>query len=141
MALLVPIITFVVVNCVIWLQFYQEITGKGDDPFKSIRQNFEKKHPGLNRKIDIAFALFVSALMVFIFRMYILDFVYCDMQVTRGEVIRIEHAKIPVFKTIYLDSNKSYLNWFGGADIEKYGYYEIYYTPRSETIVKTVKLQ
>jgi hypothetical protein len=139
--LVAPIILYIILACILAFFSWSELTGKCKPrSWKSVGEDFEKRFPGLLKKLTIGCTIFLGVLMGLSLYWFTLDFIKADVNVTHGTVVRIERAgRSP--PEILLDNNKNtYFNWFGRFNIKLGEYYEIHYTPLTKTIVRVLRL-
>jgi hypothetical protein len=94
----------------------------------------------LNRKFTVGFAVFLGVGLTIILRSYMLDFIGGDYLVTSGTVESITQSVVLAEKTIHVNK-EAYSLWFNYLEVETRKSYEIYYTPRTKTIVRLLEAQ
>ena len=139
--LLMPLCFTVACLCAMIVLLWLEFKGKLTPPsLKSIRNNFDKAHPGLNRKFTIGLCIFFGIAYITIFHSFALDFIEGSYLVTSGTVDHIGHNRILTEERIYVNK-KTYTVWFNNPKVELHKTYEIHYTPRTNIVVRVIEIQ
>jgi len=139
--LLIPIGFCVIIFCLLAILIWLDLRGKlTPSSLKSIRNNFDKAHPGLSRKLTIGLAVFLGIVFIGIFHSYTLDYIDGEYLVTSGTVERITYSKTRTEERIYVNKETYYV-WLRNPKVEVNRNYEIHYTPRSKIIIRVFEVQ
>ena len=141
-ALITPLIIHAIIfPAVLSFMAFSELTGKFQSKgLKPIRDKFDKKYPGLNRKLSLAVLTLFAIGNIFILRPYVLDFMHPQTMVATGRATTVSTHRSLLFSRVTLGDGQTYIIWLGTARIAEGTVYEIFYTPHSRTVIRIMEV-